>query len=453
MTKRNLVNTVCPVLMLACLLPETCPASLTPEQIIAGLRQRETAIEDVSYSVTWKQFDGQSAEPTSQIIGKWKAKGNLWYYDYVMADGNGKPYRRVARAYDGNLCRTLLPIHGTDRNWGEVKREDTNRNDLTVHAEDFYITFNDKPLSSVLETSNIQDLTVEKTVSGDSKNLYWIKGNNKGLGIGILVDPSKGFYPMEIAVWIEERGHDLKHPTGRYYTKEFQQTNGIWMPKLAVYEGVAMSEDNQDHRIEVYFSDIEVNSGLKQADFVLQWPKNTKIHDLVLDEYYYSDMSDMVSDKGLAGMEGEPGQQISKAPKRQFFIPDVNTASQKGEAFILDLATGKLIDPNAQLGSEPAHKRLVELGKGDLAWSGSILTVRKAKALTIPQESRRPLTCTPHRFCNVDRLPDRVELPYSLLIIPNEDTDYLLTIHAITPAGITVTYRELSADEAKRYYN
>lgn len=453
MIKRTLMNTVCPVLMLACLLPETCIASLTPEQIIAGLKQRETTIEDVSYGVTWKQFDGQSAEPSSQTIGKWKAKGNLWYYDYMMVGRDGKPYRRVARAYDGNLCRTLLPIFGTDRNWGEVKRENNNRNDLAVHAEHFYLTFSDEPLSSVLETAGIQNLTVEKTVSGDSKNLYWIKRNNKPLKMGVLVDPSKGFYPMEITIWIEERGRDFKHPIGRYYTKEFKQTNGIWMPKLAVYEMSAMSEDDQDHRIEVYFSDIEVNSELKQEDFVLKWPKNTKIQDLVLDEYYFSDMNDMVADMGLVGMEGEPGQQITKMPKHQFFIPDVNTASQKGEAFVFDLATGKFIDPNAQLGSELANERLVELGKGDLAWSSSILTVRKAKVLTIPQESHRPLTCIPHRFYNIDRLPDRVELPYSLLIIPNEDTDYLLTIHAITPAGITVTYRELSADEAKRYYN
>ena len=93
----------------------------------------------------------------------------------------------------------------------------------------------------------------------------------------------------------------------------------------------------------------------------------------------------------------------------------------------------------------------MKLGKGDIAWDGSLITVRKAKALTIPDESHHPLKCTPGRWCNWDKFPDKVDLPYSVLVVPNEDIDYLITIRKIETDGIRIAYKKLSPDEAKHY--
>ena len=136
---------------------------------------------------------------------------------------------------------------------------------------------------------------------------------------------------------------------------------------------------------------------------------------------------------------------------KEIFIPKASVALQKKKAFVFDLASGKLLNTAAKVGSEQTYKRLMKLGKGDIAWDGSLVTVRKAKALTVSQESHRPLKCTPGRWCNWDRLPDKVDLPYSVLVVTNEDIDYLITIRKIESDGIRIIYKKLNPDEVKSY--
>jgi len=136
---------------------------------------------------------------------------------------------------------------------------------------------------------------------------------------------------------------------------------------------------------------------------------------------------------------------------KEIFIPKASIALQNQEAFVLDLASGKLLNPAAKVCSEQTHKNLLKLGKGDIAWDGSLVTVRKAKALTVSQESHRPLKCTPGRWCNWDRLPNKVDLPYSVLVVTNEDIDYLITIRKIKSDGIRIIYKKLNPDEVKSY--
>jgi hypothetical protein len=133
-------------------------------------------------------------------------------------------------------------------------------------------------------------------------------------------------------------------------------------------------------------------------------------------------------------------------------IPHARTAQAKGKSFVLDLATATLLSFLGQLNSEEPYRQLVKTGKGDLAWDGTIVTLRRAKALTIRQESHRALACSPARWCNSDSLPEKVLLPYSLLVITSEDTDYLVTILKTEPAGITVTSKKLTPAEAKGFY-
>ncbi len=133
------------------------------------------------------------------------------------------------------------------------------------------------------------------------------------------------------------------------------------------------------------------------------------------------------------------------------FIPVADKALKQGKPFVFDLKNAILLNPAAKIGSAQAHENLLKLGKGDIAWDGSLVTVRKAKALTVSQESHRPLKCTLGRWCNWNRLPDKVDLPYSVLVVTKEDVDYLITIRKIESDGIRIIYKKLNPDEVKSY--
>ncbi|HUT30913.1 MAG TPA: hypothetical protein VMX13_14060 [Sedimentisphaerales bacterium] len=152
----------------------------------------------------------------------------------------------------------------------------------------------------------------------------------------------------------------------------------------------------------------------------------------------------------LEDLYERPSTQPKPAPK-SVFIPDVRSALKDGTPFVFALAPGERINCHQNLDCQEAYKMLMELGKGDIAWNGSLLTVRKAKALTPAQESHRPLKCTPGRWCNWDTLPEKVELPYSLLVVTNEDADYFVQIVKIEPEGITITYRKLRSGQVEGY--
>jgi hypothetical protein len=137
---------------------------------------------------------------------------------------------------------------------------------------------------------------------------------------------------------------------------------------------------------------------------------------------------------------------------KEIFIPKASIALILERGFVLDFASGKLLNPAAKVDSEQVHKNLLKLGKGDIAWDGSLLSVRKAKVLTVRQESHRPLKSTLGRWCNSDRLPDKVDLPYSLLVVTNENVNYLISILEIKYVGIKIKYKKLTAEETKSNY-
>ena len=154
--------------------------------------------------------------------------------------------------------------------------------------------------------------------------------------------------------------------------------------------------------------------------------------------------------------DSEPLDELTKSESDSFegkeiFIPEAGIALTKKAPFVLDLFSSKLLDPDAKVDSKQAYENLLKLGKGDIAWDGSLITVRKAKALTIQDESHRPLKSTPGRWCNWDEFPDKVDLPYSVLVVTNEEIDYLITIRKIETDGIRIAYKKLSPNEAKNY--
>ena len=133
------------------------------------------------------------------------------------------------------------------------------------------------------------------------------------------------------------------------------------------------------------------------------------------------------------------------------FIPIVDKGLKEGIPFVFSFDNRELVNCIAEPNSESAYKNLLKLGKGDIAWDDSLITLRKAKALTIKDETLRPLKYIPGKWCDHYELPDKVSLPYSFLIVTNEGNNYLLTIQKIETEGITVSYKRLSSVDFKLY--
>jgi hypothetical protein len=131
------------------------------------------------------------------------------------------------------------------------------------------------------------------------------------------------------------------------------------------------------------------------------------------------------------------------------FIPQSNIAQQNYKAFILGLASGELLNPDINMESGQASDFLLKLGKGDLAWDGSLIAVRKAKIISA--DKAKPLQLSSGQWCDNYKLPDNVVLPYSVIVTTSEDETYLVTINRIQTDGIRIRYKKLSAEEVQKY--
>ena len=269
-----------------------------------------------------------------------------------------------------------------------------------------------------------------------------------------IIDPEKGFTCTKLT-----SSHDGV-VTG-YYTAEYKElADGVWFPVMG--EDIYVTSDGVVTRKSSFrMSNIKVNDPNFSEDlFHIDLPKGTQVTDKVLGiEYVVGDpmslrtypdgMSpDQVARKTLDEMTRETDQ---KRQDIEFFIPKVEIALEKAGPFILSLTYSKLVNPLRKPESEESNKYLTELGKGDIAWDGTIVATRGAKVLTIKQESERPLKFTEGKWTGSYKLPEKVELPYSLLIVTNEGVNYLMKIIKIESGGITITYRELNPDESILY--
>ncbi|MBN2589481.1 MAG: hypothetical protein JXA96_06445 [Sedimentisphaerales bacterium] len=135
----------------------------------------------------------------------------------------------------------------------------------------------------------------------------------------------------------------------------------------------------------------------------------------------------------------------------EVFIPKIDKQLKEGKPFVFSFVDRKLVNCSAKPDSESAYKALRNLGKGDIAWDGSLITVRRAKALNIKEEYSRSLQYLHGRWCDRNILPENVSLPYSLLVVTNEDIDFLITIKNIETEGVTISYRRLSSEEVKLF--
>ena len=250
-------------------------------------------------------------------------------------------------------------------------------------------------------------------------------------------------------------------PNFEVTAEKFKNVNGLMLPFLVVsrmhYRENGQSQVTDEVRIEVHEYRLNDANNVPER-YHIKWPDNTILFDErsgVISEFENGvvRLRDWVYKDALGDMENSLSESVAKpgGQKVSVFIPNADAALQEGKAFVFSLAGRDLVNCEAKPDCQEAYKMLMELGKGDIAWNGSLLTVRKAKALTPAQESHRPLKCTPGRWCNCDALPEKVDLPYSLLVVTNEDVDYLIQVVKIEPEGITITYRKLPSEQVEGY--
>lgn len=191
---------------------------------------------------------------------------------------------------------------------------------------------------------------------------------------------------------------------------------------------------NEDFRgmLDSFMSDIKTKHIKEEAD------KTSEIESV-------SAMNDIMHDQNIS----EDGLAIKRR-----FIPHIDFAVKYSIPFIFDLESGKSINTTVKenmLGNEQLYNDLVKLGKGDLFWNGNLLTTRKARLFSATMDSNRPLKYTTGKYEDNYKLPDKVDLPYTLLASNKEGEHYLIRIIKISPKGITLLYQKIIPSEVNQY--
>jgi len=249
---------------------------------------------------------------------------------------------------------------------------------------------------------------------------------------------------------------------GFRFSADYQEIkDGIWFPVNGKMEG--FSADGLKQGItNAKITNIVINDpNLGKTAFHIDFPKGTRVTDRIGGiAYVVGDPSSvrMLGESLNMGhivneqlKNGESGKTNDESEWAKLFIPKADLALEKNEPFVLSIPDSKLLNSRNKPESEESSKFLKDLGKGDIAWDGEIVATRGAKVLTIKQESGRPLKLTNGKWTGSYQLPDKVKLPYSMLVVTNEGANYLVKIIKIEPSGITVSYRQLNPDELSLY--
>lgn len=278
--------------------------------------------------------------------------------------------------------------------------------------------------------------------------------NPLGRKITGVIDPNQGY-----SVVLQEKYNDGKLQETRNAKYEKVQS-GIWFPVSGEY--IEFNPDTQVIMLkntmkikEIKINDPNFYDNLYHVDL----PKGTRVNDLATGlSYVVGDPMNVtmdglgqslknIADKTLININNH--EEIEQ--KTDLWVPIVSIAIDKCESFVFNFSDSKLVNPQRKLESEEANKFLSELGKGDVAWDGTIIATRGTKIFTTKQESKQPLKLTEGRWTNSYKLPEKVELPYSMLAISKDNDNYLVNISKIEPGGIWINYRKLSSEEISSY--
>lgn len=262
------------------------------DDIVAGLKQRETSIADISYRVSTKEYQEGNDQPVSETLVFWMAKDDMFRYETARKDSNGE-VRKAALAYDGKLTQG----RPADRDAGKL------------NSESYYLRYSGKYYSTIVSE---RDFTVEKVSSSGESELYLLTGAySPSLQMAILVDATKGFYPRKISLWAPSRGHSIEKPTFEYETTKSALCDGLWLPQECSYRENPLFDHSKASRMSKSFSDVQVNQGLTKDAFTNEWPQGTRIDGESLNMERQADRGNMAAD-GSKPIGSEAGRTSAK---------------------------------------------------------------------------------------------------------------------------------------------
>ncbi|MBN2590981.1 MAG: hypothetical protein JXA96_14035 [Sedimentisphaerales bacterium] len=291
-----------------------------------------------------------------------------------------------------------------------------------------------------------QEVSVEK--QSDGKYRIEFLSPSKRTRIGII-DPNQGY-----SVIYHEHYRDKSEGTTIINAKFSEVKPGIWFPVSG--EMIVGNPENPSTKTTMKVNEIKVNKpnfydGLYHVDF----KEGTKVYDKKTGLKYVigEPMSAKIIGSGSSSLDQVAQKEIERNPSinSEVFIPEVFDAQKEAKPFILNFSDNQLINPKANPESEESDKYLKELGKGDIAWDGKLIAVRGASIITTKQNANKPLKSSKGNWSISYELPEKVEFPYSVLVITKENANYLMNIKKIEPEGITINYKELNSEQIGVY--
>lgn len=283
------------------------------------------------------------------------------------------------------------------------------------------------------------------------------KTNRNGFAATVECDPALAYRFRSIQLRYKNR------LIREYIADDYRIVNGLPYPFFFVKRAFAMDGSIIKER-KYSIEHAELGLDLTADDFGVPVPDDTRIVNAVLD------IVDIIEQDQTVGIEDVLGNQakmlayeelarldIRSNPhgfsQIEILIPNFHNAIKQSKPFILDLAKAVLIyAPVAdKLDTENVYNYLTKLGKGDIAWDGSLVTLRDSKVFMVKQEAERPFKHKTGRWTASTELLEGIELPYNLLIANKEGVTHLITIEKITLEGISVICKKLNANEAEQY--
>jgi len=370
--------------------------------------------------------DGKPNEETSNRIWTWDGKNSI---EFGKIPGNIAPYatlsnkqpfetteriRQPWQQYGGDFCLRFAAAIASDAKINVTKEQDGSYR-VEVVQED------DKKEIAIIDPSQGYSIRLQEIyIRGQLR--YRCKAN---------------FTEVSTGVWFPDEGEDIRFslddpPLLQF--KSIMKVTGVTINDPNFYEGLFHIDFPKGTRVR------DVVSGLQYVVGVQMSEKMYGISDShSLDEVAMDTLEEIAKD----------ADDLHQEVKR--FIPKASVALEEVRAFILSIAEGRLVNPRNKPESEESNNFLKEFGMGDIAWDGEVVAVRGAKVLTVKQESKRPLKLTKDKWTSSYKLPEKVQLPYSMLVVNNEGANYLMKIIKIESGGITVSYRKLNPDELSQY--
>ena len=290
------------------------------------------------------------------------------------------------------------------------------------------------------------------TIDEKSINGKWLPLRTSGREVRlrkVLKDPnSPNGYRIETSTRIEP--HDNNHPPPNRVKglKNLVKSLKYTVIYNAAYDAEAM--DNPEKGLNYILENLPPDAPERRSvEEVIKKSVNPVVNEglrELLDAIVIEDVNDQ---NGISSVQ-------KGTIARRRFIPNVAQTTKPGQPFVFDLEEGKLVETKLpyDLDMEHVYNKLVSLGKGDIAWDGSLLTTRNAKLFSVIKESHRPLLKQKEKkYTGKYKMPVflKYELPYAFLATNKERSYFMVNIVEIKPEGIIIIYTKFTEKQASKH--